>query len=364
MGLPLVATSDAHYVNREDADAQDVLLCINTGKFRTDTNRMRMEGDQFYLRSPEEMYAAFPGHEEAAAAEPGDRRQRSTSSWTSASGTSPRFTPPREQDAERLPARAVPGRACSERYADKPERCADGELSPDVLDRLDHELDVINQLGFANYFLIVWDFVRFARERDIPCHGPRLGRGLAGVATRLQLSHVCPLEYDLLFERFLDASRLEAPDIDIDFCKDRRGEVIEYVKEKYGEANVAQIGTFGTLAARAAIRDVGRALGMPDPARRSDRGDGARRAGHHARRRRSKQSDELQEDLRHRRRGPRADRPGPQDRRPGPQRRHARGGVVIADRPLVEYVPLQTREGQGRKSSPSGRWATSRRPAC
>ena len=141
---------------------------------------------------------------------------------------------------------------------------------------------MINTLGFPNYFLIVWDFVRFAREQRHSGHGPRIGRRLAGCYA-LYLSHVCPLKYDLLFERFLDDSRLEAPDIDIDFCKDRRGEVIQYVKDKYGDENVAQIGTFGTLAARAAIRDVGRALGMPDSARRRDRRHGARRTAHHAR---------------------------------------------------------------------------------
>ncbi len=123
---------------------------------------------------------------------------------------------------------------------------------------------MINQLGFPNYFLIVWDFVRYAREHGIPATARGSGVG-ALVSYALYLSHVCPLEYDLLFERFLDVNRLEAPDIDIDFCKDRRGEVINYVKEKYGHENVAQIGTFNTLAARAAIRDVGRALGIPIP---------------------------------------------------------------------------------------------------
>ena len=130
--------------------------------------------------------------------------------------------------------------------------------------RLERELDVINKLGFSNYFLIVWDFVRFAREQGIPATARGSGVGSL-VSYALHLSHVCPLEYDLLFERFLDESRREAPDIDIDFCQQRRGEVIQYVKDKYGVENVAQIGTFGTLAARAAIRDVGRALGLPIP---------------------------------------------------------------------------------------------------
>ncbi|MGD9721821.1 MAG: DNA polymerase III subunit alpha [Pirellulales bacterium] len=262
MGLPLVATSDAHYVNREDAVAQDVLLCINTGKFRTDRDRMRMEGDQFFLRSAEEMYAALPEHEEAL-------RQ----SQTIADSVDiqldlgqrhfPTYRLPPETTAQDY-LRELCIRGLQERYATDAERCTTGTLAPAVMERLDFELSVIDKLGFPNYFLIVWDFVRHARECGIPATARGSGVGSL-VAYALYLSHVCPLRYDLLFERFLDESRKEAPDIDIDFCKDRRGEVIAYVKEKYGEANVAQIGTFGTLAARAAIRDVGRALGWPIP---------------------------------------------------------------------------------------------------
>ncbi len=140
--------------------------------------------------------------------------------------------------------------------------CPGGQLAQVVMQRLDRELGVINKLGFPNYFLIVWDFVREAREQGMPATARGSGVG-ALVCYALYLSHVCPLKYDLLFERFLDENRLEAPDIDIDFCKERRGDIIRYVKDKYGEDNVAQIGTFGTLAARAAIKDVGRALGIP-----------------------------------------------------------------------------------------------------
>jgi DNA polymerase III subunit alpha len=262
MGLPLVATSDAHYIRREDAEAQDVLLCINTGKFRTDTNRMRMEGDQFYLRGPQEMYAAFPGLEEAVA-----RSQQIADSVDIQLDLKkrhfPTFALPAEQTASgRLRELCLEG--LLERYADEPDYCRDGQLADVVMARLDRELAVIEKLGFPNYFLIVWDFVRFARERNIPATARGSGVGSI-VSYGLKLSHVCPLKYDLLFERFLDESRLEAPDIDIDFCQERRDEVINYVKEKYGAANVAQIGTFGTLKARAAIRDVGRALGMPIP---------------------------------------------------------------------------------------------------
>jgi DNA polymerase-3 subunit alpha len=269
-GLPLVATSDAHYVNREDAEAQDVLLCINTGRYRTDTNRMKMEGDQFYLRAPEDMYAAMPDVADAVA-----RSQEIADSvdldLELGKRYFPTFTAPNHDKPDikvsEAYLRELVLRGLKERYAKISERWRDndastGELSDEVLARVDRELGVINKLGFPDYFLIVWDFVRFAVENNIPSTARGSGVGSI-VCYALRMSHVCPLKYDLLFERFLDESRLEAPDIDIDFCKERRGEVIQYVKDKYGEANVAQIGTFGTLAARAAIKDVGRTMSMP-----------------------------------------------------------------------------------------------------
>jgi DNA polymerase-3 subunit alpha len=342
MGIPLVATSDAHYVNQEDAEAQDILLCVNTGKFRTDTNRMRMETNQFHLRTPEEMYAAFPDYAEALGQ---SQRIADTVDIDLELGKRhfPSFDVPQgKPPLDYLRELCIAG--LRERYANDAERVVDGKLSQEVMDRLNRELDVIGKLGFPTYFLIVWDFVRFARERGIPSTARGSGVGSL-VAYALHLSHVCPLKYDLLFERFLDESRLEAPDIDIDFCKDRRGEVINYVKEKYGEANVAQIGTFNSLQTRAAIRDVGRALSMPlsrvdqitamvpeelgitldaaleksDELRRAYEGDGevrelidlarkieglARNVGTHA------------------------------------------AAVVIADRPLVDYVPLQRIAGK------------------
>ncbi len=262
MGLPLVATSDVHYVLREDAEAQDILLCVNTGKFRTDTNRMRMETNEFYLRSPEEMYGVFTGYESAV-----KRSQEIADSihidLELGKRHFPVYNPPDEKTSEDFLCELVLT-GLKERYAGNPECVVDGRLSDDVMARLERELDVINKLGFANYFLIVWDFVRFARQQDIPATARGSGVGSL-VAYALYLSHVCPLKYDLLFERFLDESRREAPDIDIDFCQQRRGEVIQYVKEKYGKDSVAQIGTFGTMAAKAAIRDVGRALGLPIP---------------------------------------------------------------------------------------------------
>jgi len=262
MGVPTVATSDVHYVRREDAEAQDILLCVNTGKFRTDTNRMRMETNEFYLRSPEEMYAAFPGQEDAV------RRSQEIADLVHIElelgrRHFPVFTPPEGKKSEDF-LRDLCLEGLKERYAHREDRLKDGKLSEEVMNRLDRELDVINKLGFANYFLIVWDFVRFARSKNIPATARGSGVGSL-VSYALHLSHVCPLDFDLLFERFLDENRREAPDIDIDFCQQRRNEVIQYVKDKYGMANVAQIGTFGTLQARAAIRDVGRALGLPIP---------------------------------------------------------------------------------------------------
>ncbi len=260
LGIPLVATSDCHYVDREDAEAQDVMLCINTGKFRTDTHRMKMDGQEYFLRSPDQMYEKFPGLEHAVA-----RSQEIADSVDISLELGQRHFPvfklPEGSDpGEKLRELCVEG--LKERYAGDEEMLPGGELSEVVQARLDRELGVINKFGFHNYFLIVWDFVREARDRGIPATARGSGVG-ALVCYSLYLSHVCPIRYDLLFERFLDDNRAEAPDIDIDFCKERRGEIITYVKETYGEDSVAQIGTFGTLAAKAAIKDVGRALGMP-----------------------------------------------------------------------------------------------------
>jgi DNA polymerase III subunit alpha len=262
LGIPLVATSDAHYVQQDDAVAQDVLLCINTGKFRTDTNRMRMENDTFYLRSADEMYAHFLGLEDAVARSQ-EIADRVSIDLDLGKRHFPVFQLPGGKTAEDY-LRELCIAGLKERYAGDDQMLPGGELSQVVRERLDRELSVINKLGFPNYFLIVWDFVRHAREQGVPATARGSGVG-ALVCYGLYLSHVCPIRYDLLFERFLDLNRKEAPDIDIDFCKDRRGEIIRYVKEKYGEENVAQIGTFGTLAAKAAITDVGRVLGWPVP---------------------------------------------------------------------------------------------------
>jgi DNA polymerase-3 subunit alpha len=260
MGMPLVATSDTHYVDPEDSEAQDILLCINTGRFRTDTSRMKMDGNQYFLRTPEQMYDKFPGLEHAVA-----RSQEIADSVDIDLQLGKHYFPNFECPNEAKPIdylRELCIRGLLERYEGNAKRLDDGKLNPEVMARLDRELGVIEKLGYPTYFLIVWDFVNHAREHGIWATARGSGVG-ALVCYALYLSHVCPLEYDLLFERFLDESRIEPPDIDIDFDKDRRAEVIEYVKEKYGHDNVCQIGTFGTLAARAAIKDTGRALGIP-----------------------------------------------------------------------------------------------------
>ncbi len=251
-GLPLVATNDAHYLNKEDAAAHDVLLCVSTRSTVNDEKRMRMDCDQFFVRTPEEMYAAFPGFEEAVKQSQliADRvdieLEKNPKHY-------PRFTAPDNlTDTQYL--RKLCEERLSVRYGDN--------VTDAIRARLDLELATIEKMGYSSYFLIVWDFVRFAEENDIPC-GARGSACGAIVAYLLGLSHVCPLEYDLLFERFLDASRTEPPDIDIDFCRDGRQKVIDYTKAKYGIDNVCQIGTFGTLKAKLAIRDVGRALGIP-----------------------------------------------------------------------------------------------------
>jgi len=255
MGLPVVATSDAHYLTRDDAPAHDVLLCINTGKTLDDPKRMKFETEEFFLRSPEEMYAAMPGHDEALAMSSriANLVEPNYTSFGLGKRCFPSFKPPGQKTPEDY-LRELCEVGLVKRY---------GEPTPAAArERMEHELGIIERMGFASYFLIVWDFVRFAREAGIPnsARGSACG---ALVSYLLELSNVCPLKYDLLFERFLDPSRSEAPDIDIDLCKDRRYEVIEYVRQKYGAANVAQIGTFGSMAAKAALKDVGRALNIP-----------------------------------------------------------------------------------------------------
>ncbi|MGD0040472.1 MAG: DNA polymerase III subunit alpha [Isosphaeraceae bacterium] len=262
LGFPVVATSDAHYLTQDDYLAHDVLLCINTGKtidqpldkprFVADDGKL---SDQFHVRSPEEMYSFLPGMDEALAisARIAEGIEENYSSLGLGKRQFPSFQAPEEKSAEEY-LQELCERGLRERYGDPPP--------PSAHERLDHELGVIKRMGFASYFLIVWDFVRYARERGIPASARGSACG-ALVSYVLHLSNVCPIKYDLLFERFLDPNRSEAPDIDIDLCQERRYEVIDYVRKKYGDANVAQIGTFGTMKAKAAIKDVGRVLSIP-----------------------------------------------------------------------------------------------------
>jgi DNA polymerase-3 subunit alpha len=262
LGVPTVATNDVHYVYQKDWEAQDILLCVNTGKLRVDEKRMRMDSDQFFLRSGREMLQAMPAHEDAIQRTM-EIADRVDIDLELGKRYFPVFTPPDGLSSDDY-LRKLCLEGLAKRYANNPKRYKDGQFSEEVLARLDRELAVIKKMGFPNYFLIVWDFVRVAEERGI--HRTARGSGVGAlVCYALNMSHVCPLEFDLLFERFLDESRPQAPDIDIDFDQNRRGEVLDYVKQQYGEENVAQIGVFGTMAAKQSIKDVGRVLNMPIP---------------------------------------------------------------------------------------------------
>jgi DNA polymerase-3 subunit alpha len=255
LGVPLVATADAHYLCADDARAHDVLFCINTRQMHDPRKKKYPEErmpNPYFVRSPDDMYKLFPNHQDAVA-----RSQEIADKVDIDIDFKKRFFPVFNPPDALTPAqylRVLCEKGMLERYGENPSEA--------VKKRLDHELAIITKMGFETYFLVVWDFVRFAREVGIPCTARGSGCG-AIVCYLLYMSHVCPLEYDLLFERFLDPNRSEAPDIDIDFCQERRELVIDYVKKKYGEASVAQIGTFGTLAAKAALKDVGRALDVP-----------------------------------------------------------------------------------------------------
>jgi DNA polymerase-3 subunit alpha len=262
-GLPLVATNDAHYLRRDDHQAHDVLLCIGSGKKVHEPERLRFETPEFYLKSPEEMARVFPDHPDALAntvkiGEMCDFALKGVSSL-------PDFTVPPGFTLESYFEKVVRDGFAERRRALEPLSAA-GRLRYPLAEyeaRLDKEIGVIRRVGFAGYFLIVWDFIRYARETHVPV-GP--GRGSAAgslVAYGLRITDIDPMEYDLIFERFLNEERISPPDIDIDFCENRRGEVIDYVTRKYGRENVAQIITFGTMKAKAVVRDVGRAMDMP-----------------------------------------------------------------------------------------------------
>ncbi len=264
LGLGLVVTNDVHYLRQDDSKPHDVLLCIGTGKSVNDAHRLRYHGDQFYLKTPEEMAAVF-GEFPAALANTARIAERCLVDLDSKENHLPNFEVPagftlddyfehmvRQGFLERLPRlRELAARGALKHGLDTYES------------RLAYEIEMIKRMKYAGYFLIVWDFIRYARERGIPV-GP--GRGSAAgsfVAYCLRITDVDPIEFDLLFERFLNPERVSLPDIDIDFCERRRGEVIEYVTRKYGRENVAQIITFGTMKAKAVVRDVARVMDLP-----------------------------------------------------------------------------------------------------
>lgn len=251
-GIPLVITNDSHYIKAEDAEAHDILLCIQTGVTVNTPNRMRYEGGQFYLKSPEEMYSLFPYAREACE-NTVKIAEKCNVDFEFNKYKLPRFDVPKGYTSLSYLTELC-HKGIEERY---------GKITPELKERLDYEIDTISSMGFLEYFLIVWDFIKYAKDNDIAV-GP--GRGSAAgsiVAYALKITDIDPLKFNLIFERFLNPERVTMPDIDIDFCYERRPEVIDYVIRKYGAEQVSQIITFGTMAAKNAIRDVTRALDLP-----------------------------------------------------------------------------------------------------
>ncbi|HEX7420892.1 MAG TPA: DNA polymerase III subunit alpha, partial [Thermoanaerobaculia bacterium] len=257
-GLQLVATNDSHYLNKDDAFAHEVLLCIGTGKTLNDERRMKFYSDDFYVKSPDEMERIFRAYPEAIA-NTVRIAERVKTSLDSTGLHLPKFPVPNGMDASAYFEKVV--RDGLQRRLSKPARRK--HEPQEYHDRLEKEIEIIKSMGFPGYFLVVWDFIKYAKDNGIPV-GP--GRGSAAgslVAYSMGITDIDPLAYDLLFERFLNPERISMPDIDVDFCMNNRGRVIEYVRNKYGKENVAQIITFGTMAAKSVVRDVGRVLGLP-----------------------------------------------------------------------------------------------------
>jgi len=253
LGVGTVATTDMHYMSRDDARAHDVLLCINTGKTLDDANRMRFETEEFHFRTPDEMrelFSRFPG----AIENTGLIAERCHATIDTTTFHFPVFEPPGGKSSGEY-LRELAEEGFLQKYPGNP---------PEARERLEYELGVIHDKGYDTYFLIVWDFLRFCHQSGIPA-GTR-GSGCSSVVGYcIGISGVDPIRYRLMFERFLDPERKEMPDYDIDLCERQRSKVIDYVRQKYGADNVAQIITFGTLGAKAAIRDVGRVMGISLP---------------------------------------------------------------------------------------------------
>ena len=251
-GIPMIATNDCHYLRKEDADAQEILMCIQTGKTLEDENRLHQETRELYVKSESEMLNLFPEYHDAVARTE-EIAQRCNVDFVFGETKLPRFPTEDGESSEHM-LRRLCLEGLKQRYH---------PITLEAQERMEYELGVISRMGYVDYFLIVWDFIRYARNQGIVV-GPGRGSGAGSiVAYCLQITQLDPLAYNLLFERFLNPERVSMPDIDVDFCYERRQEVIDYVARKYGEDHVSQIITFGTMSARAVVRDVGRVLGYP-----------------------------------------------------------------------------------------------------
>ncbi len=341
LGLGVVATNDAHYLTREDAAAHDVLLAIRSGKDLSDPNRFRFQGTESYVKSEEEMRRAFPARDDLFA-NTQLIAERCAFDFEKRFFL-PEFPRPPQYASDNDLVVALAEEGAKRRYG--------ADLSPAVRERLDYELGVITKVGYAGYFLIVADFIGWAREHGIPV-GP--GRGSAAgslVSYALGITNVDPLKFDLLFERFLNPERISPPDIDVDLCEERRGEVIEYVRQRYGRASVGQIVTFGTMKARAAVKDVARVLGVPPgDADRLTKLIPSGPAYALTLREASEKVPELKELVAHNPTYQRVVEYGSSIE--GLSRHisvHA-AGIVIAPGPLTDYVPVCTMPGKGNGS--------------
>lgn len=254
LDIPLVATNDAHYLKREDAYNHEVLLCIQTGKKMSDTDRMRFETDELYIKSPEEMseyFKAFPESIENTV----EIAEKCNVDFEFGHTILPNYDVPEEYPTHYDYLKKLCDDGMRKRYGEN--------LSEELKTRVEYELGVIKKMGYVDYFLIVWDFIHYAKTNGIPV-GPGRGSGAGSiVAYSIEITDIDPIKYGLIFERFLNPERISMPDFDVDFCYERRQEVIDYVARKYGVDHVSQIITFGTMSARMVIRDVGRALDVP-----------------------------------------------------------------------------------------------------
>ncbi len=254
LDIPIVATNDAHYLKREDAYNHEVLLCIQTGKRITDEDRMRFETDELYVKSPEEMSEYFKNFPDAIE-NTVKIAEKCNVEFEFGHTILPNYDVPEEYATHYDYFKKLCDDGIRKRYGENP--------SQEILDRAEYELKIISQMGYVDYYLIVWDYIDYAKSIGIPV-GPGRGSGAGSIlAYAIGITDIDPMKYNLLFERFLNPERISMPDFDVDFCYERRGEVIDYVERKYGKDHVSQIITFGTMSARMVIRDVGRALDIP-----------------------------------------------------------------------------------------------------